>query len=683
MTTPRLKELLGTFSADADYPKAQGYNLLINDQWFRTVAGTNSPIQIGTRDSLAERSDDKGSIYENVLDIGYAWARTDLSGGEGLDWEPRQLAIERGQEALDKLRYWESCGIDVSRPFRDEKYTIRLAPLPETWYDPTSSANHLASSGELLFANNGSDVEWFEDLANTTPEGSATTTSVTSGLAASPDGTICSVGGGPIKAIRKTAGTPSFTTAYDHTIDSYDAYTIWFAGGRFIFSSYNSGLQRWALKTLEHDGSAWTSSTIDTSEDEFVSVVDSGPAIVAACLDGTVRTYTPDTGTAGLPLKVRGRTDMPNGEAPVSLGSVAGVLVIMTQARDHTSTNDYIVRLYQSEVLDQRFDYVVGQLQLLREMEASGTINTQNARMVASRDALYIVGVRTRTTLYPTIWRFDAVTSGLSKLYEGTVASQFRSPVVFDQRLLFEDTTSDTFMMLGDDYQDDGWMIFPNLTFGLNTDISWLNISVEVENLAASLGTFEVWTTTNPEAITDKDHANWSLAKKLNATSREEVTFQLSQVRSRSLALQIRMYTGLPTTTPHMARIGLRGIPSHRDVVALVPVNVSDYVSAPNRRVMHLPHLGDALHSALLDLAGEAVDATILDPPVRMRGVVNNVSEPILHQSPRGSVTRYCMVELRGEQIPEDDDSDAIFTETDGFGIGTFGVVTHGLDQNV
>ena len=682
MTTPRLKELIDEFSANADYPKAQGYNLQVNNTWFRTVAVPGTGPTIGTRDSLAPRQDDAGSIYENVLDIGYAWARTDLSGGEGLDWEPRQLAIERGQEALDKLRYWESCGIDVSRPFRDEKYTIRLAPLPETWYNPTSSANHLAASADLLFANNGTDVEWFEDLANTTPEGSASTGNPTSGLAASPDGTICSVGGGPIKAIRKVAGTPTFSTAYDDTVDSYAANDIWYAGGRFLFSAYNAGVQRWALKSLEHDGTSWTNTTIDTSEDRFVSVVDSGPAIVAACLDGTVRTYTPDTGTAGLPLKQRGRTDMPNGAAPVSLGSVAGVLVIMTQARDNTSTNDYIVRLYQSEVLDQRFDYVVGQLQLLREMEASSGIDTQNARMVASRDALYIVGVRTRTTLYPTIWRFDAVTSGLSKLYEGTVASQFRSPVVFDQRLLFEDTASDTFMMLGDDYQDDGWMIFPNLTFGLNTDISWLNISVEAENLAASLGTLEIWITTNPEAITDKDHADWTQVKKLNATTGEELLIQLSEVQSRSLALQIRMYTGLSTATPRMSRIGLRGIPSHRDIVAIVPVNVSDYVDAPGRRPMHLPHLGDALHSTLLELAGSAVTVTLLDPPLRMRGVVNNISEPIAYQSHRGSVTRYCMVELRGEEIPQDDDSDAIFAEVDGFGIGTFGVVTHGLDED-
>lgn len=682
MTTPRLKELIGEFSADVVYPKAQGYNIKVNDTWLRTVSSRDYPIQVGTRDSLAPRSDDAGSIYENVLDIGYAWARTDLSGGEGLDYEPRQLALERGQEALDKLRYWESCALDVSRPFRDEKYTLRLAKDIELWYNPSGTANYVTASENLLFANNGTNVEWFDTLDNTVEEGSASTTTTTEGLAASPDGTICSVGGGTVKAIRKTTGTPAFAIAYDNTGDSYDAVAIWYAGGRFIFSAHNSTTDHWKLNTLEHDGTSWTTTNLDTSEHQFMSVVDSGPAIVAACLDGTVRTYTPDTGTAGLPLKVRSKTSVPNGESPVSLGSVSGVLLIMTQAPDHTGTNDYIVRLYRSEVLDQRFDYVVGQLQLLREMETSGSIDEDNARMVASRDAMFIVGVRTRTALLPTIWRFDAITSGLSKLYEGTVASQFRSPVVYNQRLLFVDSASDSYMLIGDDYQSDGWMVFPNLTFGLNTDISWLNVAVEVENLAPSLGRLEIWQTTNPEAITDKDHADWSLVKKLSATTGDELTIQLKQVQSRSIALQIRMHTGISSLTPHMVRIGLRGIPSHRDIVMLVPVNVSDYVDVPGRRTMHLPHLGDALHATLLDMAGMAVDAIVLDPPVRLRGVVNNISEPITYQSDRGSVSRYCMLELRGEQILDTTTNQAIFDEDDGFGVGTFAVTTHGLDEN-
>jgi len=146
------------------HPRAEGYNLLLNDYWFRTVASDDVPLQISSKDSLAQRLDHQGSVYENVLDIGYAWSRTDLSGGEGLDWDPRILALEQDQAALDQVRYWDSSGIDVSRPdTAGMPYTLRLSKGQELWQGSLSDdPREIATSGNYIFVADGSVVSWYK-----------------------------------------------------------------------------------------------------------------------------------------------------------------------------------------------------------------------------------------------------------------------------------------------------------------------------------------------------------------------------------------------------------------------------------------------------------------------------------------------------------------------------------------
>ena len=63
---------------------------------------------------------------------------------------------------------------------------------------------------------------------------------------------------------------------------------------------------------------------------------------------------------------------MPDGEQPLLLGSNAGVLLILTTSDTEEEADIgegpevlQAIRVYQSEVLDARFDYIVGQLQPL------------------------------------------------------------------------------------------------------------------------------------------------------------------------------------------------------------------------------------------------------------------------------------------------------------------------------
>jgi len=130
--------------------------------------------------------------------------------------------------------------------------------------------------------------------------------------------------------------------------------------------------------------------------------------------------------------------------------------------------------------------------------------------------------------------------------------------------------------------------------------------------------------------------------------------------------------------SPKVTRIALRGIPAHRDLVMLVPFNVSDYVSVPGRKPIRVPGLGNSLHEQVLSLVGSSVEALVIDPPVGFRGVVNNVSEPVEFLSNRGSVTRYVIVEFRGQRLTQ-----TVFPTGDaGMGLGWMGIAIIGIGQS-
>lgn len=686
MTIPRLKPQIAAYSAAVQHPKGEGYNIKVDDLWFRTVASRDVPIVIATRDSLAQRSDDTGSIYNNVLDIGYAWSRTDVSGGEGLDWSPRILAIESGQEALDELRFWDSTNINVERPPRGEKYAMRLARTTAAWGATFSNPLDMAVSDDYIWVADGDTIEWYTGWGTSTATSSYTPVAATNviALAASPYSTVMAVlANGDVWGLRSYPTETSFSKIYDATLGANDNATgVWYANGRFFISTFDSTAGG-TLRALEWDGTDYDPPVdVDTAPAAFVSVVESGPAVVAACTDGTVRSYSPDTGQPGLPLLPRARTTMPKSEQPILLGSNAGVLLILTTS-DTETANRQNLRMYSAEVLDSRFDYVVGGLQLKREWYAETHVASSTRNIASTRDEMFwFIREDQDGTLYECLWRYDVVTGGMSRLLAKT-GIDYQSTVVFDSIVGAIDIVGGGVdIQSSTNYETEGWMIFPNITFGLNTDISWLAVTIEAQNLVLSGGTVELWGSTDPDAIGDRNDVSWQLLQRLTATDPEEKVTQLSGIKSRTLALQLRVTTTSSTYTPTISRIGLRGIPSQRDIIMVVPFNVSDYVSVPGRSPMHVPGLGNALHSTVLDLVGQAVDATVLEPPIEFRGIVNNVSEPVIYQSPRGSLVTYVNVEFRGEKV-ETPSTGALVPQQDGFAIGTAGVTLAGVSDDI
>ena len=704
-----------SFAKPVEHPKAEGYNIRIGNDWFRTIANNEVPIQIGSRDSLAQRQDQGGSIYQNVLDLGYAWGRTDLSGGEGLDWSPREIALEQNQTALDEIRYWDSEGINNSRPdVEGDQYTLRLARTFGDSVITVTDPVDIGISRTRIYIADGQTVVSYTDWDGTAQQAyTGLPVADIVSMAVAPNDTVMvtvAADGSPDSGdiFVKPSGTTVFEIAYDASVQMKPlAKGIWYLQGRFIGSGFTSPDSSFLFEMV-WNGTDWTDTVLqlDTADAEFFSVVESGPAIVAACGDGTVRSYTPDSSgaTPTMNLIPRSRTTMPHGETPILLGSNANILLIMTTA-DLSTVDRQEVRVYRAEVLDARFDFVVGQLQLIREHLALEHDGDVNRSMTNTRDEIFYL-VREKVTssehdfeiFLEALWRYDLVTGGLTRIiYEqivpnSTVEEPVLDPlqseqtnlntlVVFDQIIGTIDFTGDRIRISDPNlHQAFGYMVFPNITFGLNTPITWIATVVEAHDLVSSGGQVELWYSTNPTAILDWNDPSWVLAQRLSPQGASNVEIPFQGLNSRTLALQLRMFaTEGATTTPKVTRIALRGIPAHRDLIMMVPLNISDIVSAPGRAPIRIPGHGNALHERVLALVGENVEAIILDPLVRFQGVVNNISEPVTFVSNRGSVTKHVLVEFRGSRLPGT--ATQAPTGDDGMGLGTMGIATIGIGQ--
>ena len=653
-------ELAGT---DVSYPKAQGYGALVGDLWVRLAPNAQQDVRIYSRDSLAQRSDDTGSTYDNVLDIGYSWSRDDVSGGEGLDYDPRLRSLSEGEAAGDLIRFWESDNIDVRRPVRGDPYTFQLAHAQEIWATHANLSD-LATSDDYLHVAYGSLVERWSDW--TTLVDTDSTSSDVDKIVASPDGDVAALlDDGTIEMF--TIATSAYTAVPLLT----GALDTWFVKGRFV-ALINNGDDTHSLVE-------YTDQVVGTAFDTFRglcrSMVSSGPAIVAAIDDGTLRSYVPEQANQSDPLSVnlviRGRTEVPEGEVPYLLGANAGILLVLTRSTNEAATND--ARLYQAEVLDARFDYTVGQLRLRREWDATYETVDIRQNMATTRDEIWFTVQETQTE--DSVWRFDLVTLGITRHRTISVANT-HSVVIFDEEEGFISTTD--VYKTNDNYQPEGWLISPNITFGLNTDIAWLETVLFATNLSGSGKQVELWYTTDTDAIVDPDDPSWVLASRISTPAQDELSTTLTQLKSKSLALMVRIYSSEATgRTPKVKRFAVRGIPTHRDWILELPVNVSDWISAPGRSPVRIPTYGDTVHTSLVGKIGENLEIIVLDPPFGFSGVIDNVLEPVSYITDRGSVSVRCVLQCRGSRIV----NAGTPTGDAGLGLGLLGVTRLGIGQ--
>ena len=665
------------------FPKAQGFGARLDSLYLRLAPNQNEPLRVYTRDLLAERRDDEGIFYENVLDLGFVWARTDWSGGEGLDWDPSDSVLTDPGRSLTSTRFWDSKFLDVSIAEPGIPNTLDVTKGFQAWTGALSSISVMAAATSELSIAAGQVIRWYESWTNTTPLGSDDIGTDVFHMDVAPNGsTMASGADGKLYYRRFDAAV--FTEVLDPlTASRPQVAGIWYAKGRFMVGLSDTTIAELLEVTPAADGLSVTEVIVDTAPGVFYSVIDSGPAVVAAVSDGTVRTYTPfldsnDPAAVGQ-LIPRGRTDMPTGERPYLLGDAQGILVILTLSIGITSA-DNEVRCYTSEVLDARFDYSVGNIQSKRTWRETSETPGSNQRMITARNEVFF---KMDENIAPAVdeeylWRFDSATTGLSRHRLNGIDGDDRSlsMVRFKDQIggvtAFDDVYFDDTLFV-----DDGYIITPNITFGLNTDTNWLAIVVEGRGISDG-AKIEAYRSTDPEAILDPDHASWVLMARLTSDSQSGTEQVISNVKSRTLTVMVRVFANdANTATAELTRFAIRGLPTHRDLIVDLPVNISDLIEVPGRQPVRIPNWGNNIHTFLLNLKGAHVELQLYDPPLLFLGVIDNLLEPTTWISPRGSSVERLTLQFRGNLITEGGTTNV--TGNSMTGLGMTGRTTTGL----
>jgi hypothetical protein len=661
--------------------KAEGYGVSIDEEWYRLAPSADVPLAITTDDSLAARIDEKASVYENVPEVGYVFARNNLTGGEGLDWYPRISQAEEPRP-LDSIRFWDSHNIEIEHPTAGQQYRMSLARPFVPFFDPGLPPADMAESGSFLYVASGFDISQFDGWGSNLPIHTFTLTVEVARLVATGSDELFVLGTDGSLWYRGP-GEPDFTQVYDPTVDGDPITNIWWAKERLLAERYDPtqpgapvSLMRGSISdTTPGSSPTWALALtlLDTSAGRFSSVIDAGVAIVAAVGDGSLRSYvlTPPSAGGAPELELKASYPMPKNEDAFALGFVSGVLLFITIAPEKGAITR-TVRLYKAQVLDARFDFVVGGVQLLRTWVGTTEDFDIRRRMPTSRDRVFWF-IKEGDGEH--LWSYDAITSGVMRVSH--VGSDVTAGNVFNG-ILGAITPTEVLAVDTDHFCDSGYLITPNINFGLNTPINWVAVVVEADNLETAGHQVELWGSTVPTAIQDPGHSAWQMLDRISNPAHSGRETVLSDLQSDSLALMVRVFaTRAGAKSPHVTRIAVRGIPAHRDWVVNLPINVSDTVTAPGRMPYQVPHLGDQIHSRLLDYSGDSVQVHILDPPFTMQGVVDRVAEPTETISPRGGVGRICSVVVRGTKLVGPGGG-AIANE--GLGIGLLGVTLLGVE---
>ncbi len=683
-------------TASQDRPRGLGYGARLGDLWLRLAVSDDEPLRTYTQDSIAQRQADQSNVYENVLDIGFDFARFDLSGGEGLDYFPRPLRED--QRPGDAIRYFDSYNIDTSRHRPGDATSIKLSHITEQWWDSAEAAGDLrflAASNTHLYATGGTEIHRFDSWSDSVPDTSTDfTPQIVESLAIdSADNGILLLDNGAV--YKKEVGSATWTVLVNTASALDDAYRLWIVKSRVIMAKaptngvYSLGELTWDPGTL-----ATTYAEFDTFKADVFSVIDADTAILAVTGDGKIRSYVPQADAAGdVPaITLRGISDIPGTEIPYAIGHSLGRVLVLTAVRsasDASTTHD--IRAYSGVVLDERFDFIVGELELLKEWIGAaetayeGTLNHQQPQVVSDRDTFYwLIREGVTDTTETNIWRQDVVTKGISRYINDPVPItdlRANSLVIWKNRLAWTWLTDATVRRVADNYQASGWLISPNINFGLNTEINWVANTLHAIDVAnTGDAQIELWVSTDPTAINDWEHVSWTLVERINNQFEGGIENPLLEVSGATLAYQVRMYPNQSGAgTPQLTRTAIRGLPAHRDFIVEIPISVSDSIEVPGRRRQLISGYGNEVHKALLAMQGGHYELQVMQPPLNMRGVIDAILEPVPYISDRGSVGKVMMVRFRGNYVPAGQQSFITGSET--MGLGLLGVAILGIGQ--
>lgn len=641
-------------TANITNPQRYGYDVRIDELLLRSAAGPDRTITIQSSDV----QDNKINVSRNPEDftsnVGRIYSRNNFSAGQGLD-----TAHRTDPKPSDGNRFWDSKGIDVFHGDEDTSYNIHLLYTTASEGISFSDTNNyiVQTTNGNLYVTDATTIHQSTDNGVTWSPITAGTTGAThnyTGLAAVGNNLYATTTNGTSgsQLIYYDGNAGAWSILSNAQASTAGLNGVWFAKGQLFISGDDGTVERlWAVSPFEK---TWSNSDL-TNSDRIITfedthhisqIADAGAVVLVAATDGNIYSIKEIEGT----MTLKGQTTIPFEEIH-SIAATEGQVFFGTKEYDRDVGRFYRAQLSVADDL-----YVISGRQLVKEWVIDN-IDTTPKHMFVSRDSVYC-GIQEHTN-ESYLWRYYLPTAGIARdlkagaggCITGITSSNNKFCIVVSGADLYRETSL---------YEQEGYLITSAADFFTAEHKQFVGVKVSTYDLASNTSV-ELEYSTVFQALDDSNSGTFKNAL-TQIIGVGDIEKQISEV-SRYIIGKVILKSSDQVSTPYVKSIQFRALARPELVVVQIPVNISDRVERPNRKPLRVKGLGDALYSAIKRKEGEAVTLQLYNPKETIRGVVEQISYPIIDNENIGSDTMFAIVTIRGTRVPlsQDPTSEEVF----------------------
>ena len=629
-------------------PKRYGYDLRIDNILLRSAVGPGRELSIQSSDVQAgQQVNVKQNPEDFTSNLGRIYSRNNFSGGSNLD-----TAHRPNDKPNDRIRFWDSQGVDVFHTDLGKGYNVSLLHSTEKELTLSSAVNHMAVVGTTIYASDDETLYKSTDGGDnwdTVTEGLTAGYQI-KGLAAHGDLLYITANNGSAGEIETLTSGGTSTQKMSAAI--YDK--IFSVKGVLLVSIGNA--------IHQYDGNTTVGSAIVTlpSGQTFTDVADAGAVVLATATDGRIYSLKDISGT----LTLKGQTEI-TGEQPTCIVESQGLVFYGT--KELQTGTKVIGRLYRATLTVADDLYVLSQNQLIKQWDEDGIDNSPNT-LFTTRDSVYTGIKESGSTSF--LWRYYLPTAGIARYYKASAGGTIHNIININEKFLFS-VSSDGVYQQTSTFETEGFLVLSAADFFTAERKQFVGAEISTFNLAEKTS-IELFLSTQFEALDDSNHSSYELSL-TQTTGTGDTEVQLTKI-SRYIVGKVVLKSTNGANTPQLKSVQIRALARPELVVAQIPINISDRVERPGRKPFKVKGLGDTLYNSLRDKEGDSVTLELFDPSEIIRGVVERISYPINSNVERGSVTQYAILTVRGTRQPVVTD----ITSTELFGIQALGLIRFG-----
>ncbi len=657
-------------TSNVSNPLAFGYQAQISDGitdiLLRLAVAPGRELTITTAPLSAQQVNTAQVPEEFRAEFGQSFARSDFSGGAGLD-----QAHSRQQGTNDFRRFFDSKGIDVFKNADDSGKAYSIELLNETTAITSrasaSAYQEIIAHEDVLYVGQGHNVYYSSDGGDTW----TTSDPYSAGPSFNITGMVLE---GHILYVSLNDGTDSIVRKLDAdnigggwsnymNLHSSHLYTGLFNVKNYLLAIDTDG----HLHELDGTGSPGTIKDLPSGS-LWTSVIDGGSVILAAADDGYIYAIKDDL-TSGLVLA--GQTYI-EGEDIVDMTESNGIIFFSTSQT--SAGGGKIGRVYRATIATDGVLYTVDDRQLIKEFgDNDTTVDKSPTAFFNTRDQIYfgIVDSGTETDLYS----IYLPTLGYARNIYYTGTSGKVTGIAISNGKLFFIVAGIGLIKEAATLVDDGYLILPAADFYTSQAKQWIAGRVYTNQIPAGSSVLAEFST-DLDALENPNASSFSTLTKIETVeSGNEVP--LINVIDRWLVAKITISSNSGrTSSPEVYSYSYRAFPEPEDIIARLPINVSDRIERPGKRAKNIPGIGKKLFDAVKKLEGKSVTLTIFKPDEIIRGIVENVTLPIQEITKLGSTMVFCTIQIRGQRQAS---ATSDVTSLGSLGVGRLGIHQFGV----